>query len=314
MRGRLLPARGGPGSPLTIREVVKAAQAKAHRDASVRLIRETFSGLVKQAEGETGAALRSTIGSAAGPELALEEADQVADTEVEDYGTSPSQKAEAVPPAPGRASWAPVRADKASIGLHEDQEKLSAVLSSLFSGELEGLSELEKQAYLGRLLRAGRGLAGRLAARGGATGRVGRLLQRDVRSPLQVARTGKGGLHVQARSPLAPSKTPPPIPRDAGAYRTAAKPPAAAPKRSAARKVEDKVKSLGKPEGTVGKPKSLTGALLPYALGGGALYGLYKGVPAAVNWASRAANQPMAYNFGHQQYQYGYTPQGQAQF
>ena len=62
------------------------------------------------------------------------------------------------------------------------------------------------------------------------------------------------------------------------------------------------------------KPRGLVRSLLPGALLLGAGYGLYKGVPAAANWATRAASAPMAYGFGHQQYQYGYTPEGQAQF
>ena len=63
------------------------------------------------------------------------------------------------------------------------------------------------------------------------------------------------------------------------------------------------------------KPKSLRRSLLPGALMAGTAYGLYKGVPAAANWAaSNAARSPMAHNFGNRQYQYGYTPGGQAQF
>jgi hypothetical protein len=178
---------------------------------------------------------------------------------------------------------------------------------ALVGPQLEGMTELEKQAFLGRILAAGRRGAAALAARGGRTGRVGRFLQRDVRSPIQVARTSKGSASVSARSPLAPAKTPPPIPADAGPYRTAAKP-------SAAKKTKAKSKSLGTPEAPVGQPKSLTRSLLPGALMLGAGYGLYKGIPAAVNWASHAASRPMAYNFGHQQYLYGYGPQGQANF
>jgi hypothetical protein len=310
MQGRLLPARGGPVSPLTIREVIKAAQAKAHRDTSVQIIEKTFAGLAKKAEGELGAALRSTVGSLVRPELGFEEAQRVADTQIEDYGTSPSQEAEPVRPEKGLGNqWAPVSADKMSLGLHEDGEKLSSVLSSLFSGELRDLDALEKRAYLGRLLTLGRGLAGHMAARGGRVGRVGRFLQRDIRSPIQAARTGPASASVGVRSPLAPSRTPPPIPADAakaGPYRAAAK-PSAEPARRAPGRVKDK-----KPK-TV-KPQSLTGALLPGALMLGAGYGLYKGVPAVADWATRAASSPMAYNLGHQQYMYGYGPGGQAKF
>jgi len=288
MQGRLQPARGGPVS-LSIREVVKAAQAKAHRDTSVQILQGAISSLVKQAEGETGAALRSTLASH-DPELALEQAQDVADTQ-EEPGTTPGAPGSLVPPDKGLGtSWAPVEADRASIGLHEDQEK---------------------QAFIRHILGAGRRGAAALAARGGKAGRVGRFLQRDVRSPVQVARTGKSSASVSARSPLAPAKTPPPIPADAakaGPYRSPGK---VAP-------AKEKVVDMTRHAKTVGqapvKPKSLTRTLLPGALMLGAGYGLMKGVPAAINWADRAGSSPMAYNFGHQQYQYGFTPQGQAQF
>lgn len=326
MQGRLLPARGGPASPLRIEEVVKAAQAKAHRDTSVSILRRAMAGMAKQAEGEVANALRGTLASFADPETAIEDAQETQDTQVVP-STSPDQSSPHVEPAKGLGeSWAPVAADQAALGLHENEEKLAALLAErFFSHELEGMTELEKQAFIGSLVRggigaarsgmsallgAGRGAAGALAARGGAAGRVGRFLQRPVQSPLSVARTGPGGLHIQARSPLgaAPRATPPPIP--GGPYRA----PGAAP---AAAKAPEKIPDLTRHAKVVGgpvKPKSLTGTLLPYAVGGAALYGLYKGLPAAANWATEATRSPMAYNFGHQQFQYGYTPEGQAQF
>lgn len=229
--GRLLPAGGGQATPLAIGEVVKAAQAKAHRDTSVDMLRQAISGLVKSATSQ----------------------------------------------------------------------------------ELEQ----EKEAFIRPLLAAGRRGAAALAARGGRTGRVGKFLQRDVRSPVQVARSGRTGATVTARSPLAPAKaaSPPPVPKDAGGpYRTPGKvtTPVAAP----AEKVQDMTRHAklvkDKPKGV--KPKSLTRSLLPGALMIGGAYGLYKGVPAATNFMQQASRAPMAYNFGQQQYQYGYTPNGQAQF
>ncbi len=290
MQGRLLLARGEPVSPLTIREVVKAAQAKAHREASVQVLQQAIAGLVKRASGETSGALRSTLASFASPELAQQEAQEVADTQ-ETPGTTPGAPGQLAPPAKGLGGqWAPGAADATSMGLHEDQEK---------------------RAYLGRILAAGRRGAAALASKGGTTGRVGRFLQRDVRSPVQFG-ASKRRVSAGVRSPLAPSKTPPPIPKDVGPYKTLAK-PSTKPSATQERVVEVRPTkgSLKRPPV---KPKSLTRSLLPGALMLGAGYGLYKGVPAAMNWASRAASSPMAYNFGHQQYQYGYTPQGQAQF
>jgi hypothetical protein len=46
----------------------------------------------------------------------------------------------------------------------------------------------------------------------------------------------------------------------------------------------------------------------------GAAYGLYKGVPRAAHFLSEAGEYPMAYGGGFQQYQHGFTPEGQAQF
>ena len=306
MRGRLLPAGGGPASHISIEEVVKAAQAKAHRDISLQLLRQTMSTMVKQAEGETGAALRSTLADVS-PALAYEDAQEVANTEVEDFGTSPPTDVPSVPPAKGLGtSWAPVRADQASTGLHEDQEKLSSVLQVLFGSRMSGMDELEKQAYLRRILAAGRGAAERMAAKGGVRGRIGRLLKREVRSPIQVSRAGSGGVNVRARSPLAPASAPTRPAAGGAPYRSPGRQPPPIP--------ADAVPDMTRHAKTVTKPKGLVRSLLPAALMLGAGYGAYKGIPAAVNWASQASSAPMAYNFGQQQYQYGYTPGGQAQF
>ena len=271
MQGRLQPARGGPASSFTVHEVVKVGQAKAHREASVQILQRAVAGLAKRASGEVSGALRSTLASFAGPELAREQAQEVAGTQ-ETSGTAPGASGQLASPARGLGtSWAPGAADVVSIGLHEDQEK---------------------QAFLRHVLGAGRRGASALAARGGRTGRVGRFLQRDVRHPLTSV------------------KASPSVPRSGGPYRTPGKVAPAAQTPSPTQQVKPRAAKPGAPV----KPKSLTRSLLPGALMIGAGYGAIKGVPAAINWASRAANSPMAYNFGHQQYQYGYTPRGQAQF
>lgn len=320
MQGRLLPACGGPASHLTFEEIVKAAQAKAHRDTSVALLKQAMRNMAKQAEGELTNSLRGTLASFAGPEVSAQDAAETIETQSVP-GTSPDPAPTPVPPAKGLGTdWAPVEADQATLGLHEGAEKLSHALAVF-----QGMTELEKQAFLSSLVRggigaarsgmsallgAGRGAAGALAARGGAAGRVGRFLQRPVQSPLSLARTGPGGVHIQARSPLGAGAAPKAPPPGGGPYRTSGTPP---PVPRDAGKIPDLTRHA-KVEGGPVKPKSLTGALLPGALLLGAGYGIYKGVPKALNWASSAANSPMAYNFGQQQYQYGYTPEGQAQF
>jgi hypothetical protein len=297
MQGRLLPARGGPASPLTIREVIKAAQAKAHRDASVQILSRAVAGLVKRAEGEGGAALRSTVGSLVGPQLAQQQAQEVADTK-ETPGAVLGPVDQAAPPAKGLGtSWAPVEADRASTGLHEDQEKLSSLLSAMFSGELEGMTELEKQAIVGQLLARGRGLLARL------------------RSPIRRTTVEGAGTVRGFQSPLRPKGQPPSIPKDAPAAAARTGAPYRTPGKVAppAEKIPDLTRHAKVVKDPV-KPKSLTRALLPGALMLGAGYGLYKGVPAVAGWASRAASTPMAYGMGLRQYRYGYTPEGQAQF
>lgn len=304
MQGRLLPARGGPVSPLTFNEVVKAAQAQAHREASVAILRGAISNLIKHAEGETANALRGTLASFASPELSLQDAKETEDTKVV-QSTSPDLSSPILPPPrPLGSQDEPVSTDQAALGLHEDSEKVSYVLSALLPGRLEGMTELEKQAFIGRLLAAGRGAAASLAARGGAAGKVGRFLQRPIQSPIQTSVVEGAGKVRQLRSPLgaAPAAKPPPVPPGAsgGPYRAPGKPTGAPAGASEGR-------------GTV-KPKSLTRTLLPTAALLGTGYLAYKGIPAAVRFADRAASSPMAYNLGHQQFMYGYTPEGQAQF
>jgi hypothetical protein len=58
------------------------------------------------------------------------------------------------------------------------------------------------------------------------------------------------------------------------------------------------------------KSPGLMRSVLPYALIGGAGYGLAKGIPAAAETLEQSASLPYAYN-GPQQYQYGFSPSGQ---
>lgn len=282
MKGRLVPARGVPAKPLSVQEVVKVAQAQAHLDASEIIIRQTFSDFAKHAEGEIANSLRSTIADRVGPVVAIQEALESKDTSVSP-GTQPSATTEADPASTSRLPTSmPVAADVASLGLHEDLNKQSAVR---ISGLAQGLSEREKRAFV---FRAARGIASRMAGKGGTVGRVGKFLQKDL--PI------KGVLKRRAK----------PAPVTAG------------PDPRSSRIVEVRSRNMPTPSkpppGSVKPIRSLLKPLVPGALMLGAGYGLYKGVPAATRWASRAASTPMAYGMGHQQYRYGYTPEGQAQF
>jgi len=310
MARRLVPAGGGP-VPLHY-ELLKAARAQAHRDAAVAAVTRAMA---KIAEGEAAGVLRGTLASAVGPEMALQElADEPAPRQ--GRGTLPSTASESVAPSRGfRDGGAPVAVDQASTVVEDD---------------------LVKEALLG----LGRRLASSMAKRrsitqpwkgegSGIIGSVGKFLQKDVtspirggakrmglRSPIKTTDLGSAGKVRSLQSPIkrrpkpapaAPSPaTPPPIPRDA--YRTPGTPTAPATRGRSVGHVETP------PPPTPVKRKGLVRSLLPGALMLGAGYGLYKGVPAATQALSRAANSPMAHSMGHQQYQYGYTPQGQAQF
>lgn len=317
MQGRLQPACGGPAALLE--ELTKMAQAQAHRDMSVSMLQQAMAGLVKRAEGERINALRSTLASFAGPRVALADALETEDNQVVD-STSPDTSAQKVSPVKGRGeSWAPNAADDPVLGRPE-WNKLAMRLTELPTSESLLATELAKQAFIGSLVRsglgaaragasalmgAGRGAAEALAVRGGTSGKIGRFLQRPVQSPLQVARQGSGGVHLQARSPIGPAPQPAQAIAKTDPYRTPGR----------VEPVKKTVKQAPKAQAPKpGKPRGLVRTLLPGALMLGTGYGLYKGVPAAVNWASSAADAPMAHNFGHQQYQYGYTPGGQAQF
>jgi len=185
---------------------------------------------------------------------------------------------------------------------------------------LERSQGLDKEAFVRRLLAAGRGAASRLAAKGGRTGRVGRFLQRPVRSPVSVGKSGPGAATARVRSPLgAGPKAPAGKPAPSGAPYRAPAAGAPVPKATkdatrgksqvAARRAQQQTAQEAEITKRVGKRKGLVQTLLPGALLGGVGYGLYKGVPAAVNFASTASNRPMAPGLGYQSYGWGFDPQ-----
>lgn len=112
--------------------------------------------------------------------------------------------------------------------------------------------------------------------------------------------------------PQAPAAAPPPIPAAASKKPALDLASSKAPIETAAKaKSKSKVvEEVAKEE----KPKSLMRQLALPALVAGTGYGLYKGIPAVANIAQQSAAMPRAYGGGLQQYQYGYTPGGQAQF
>jgi hypothetical protein len=243
--------------------------------------------------------------------------------------------------------------------------KMAQVNSIEWPQFLNGMSEMEKDAFIGKLLQLGRGAASRMASSGNRyISRAGQHLQRGIRNPVQVTRYGPAGFAAEARSPLAAVAPPIPHPRPSVApgapgwapgrhvtdpYRRAATgapvpkgdlgptlPPGTMPpvdkparkgmferlgekvkgrmdlsrQRQAAAAAEAKAAKTTKEV----KSRSLLGSLVPGAILAGGAYGLYKGVPAAVNMATEASRYPMAMGQGFRQYQYGYTPDGQAQF
>ena len=175
-------------------------------------------------------------------------------------------------------------------------------LGGLATSGLLGAENLDKEAFIAPLLSLGTRGAAALASKGGAMGRVGQFLQRKVRSPIQVARSG-GGVAARVRSPLAPVPKPQAAPRG-GAYRT--------PGRAATRDLVAETAQEG-----ARKPGLVRGFLRSVAapaalLGGGWL--AYKGAQGLGQIATQRVQMPPAYGYGSRQYQYGYTPEGQAQF
>jgi hypothetical protein len=304
MRGYLVPAGGGPALNkishiLDEREVIKAAVAKAHRDSSVRAVTSTMR---KLAAGEEAAVMEGSLAEQYGPDVALQELREQSDRTV----------GSVLPPeGEDGALKRPVAPDK-GLG----REDVPAGLQRAYEGLHE---EQEKEAFLRPLLALGRRGAAALARRGGRLGRVGSFLQRPIQSPLQVAGAGPGAVVGRVRSPLgqAPIVTSSPIPRP-GAAAGRTKGPFREPGEVKSWTRPAKRRTKGQPSQeppTRGvKPKGLIRSLLPGALLAGGAYAAYKGVPAALRGITAASHHPMAYNFGYKQYQYGYSPEGQAQF
>jgi len=168
--------------PLDVAQVIKVARAYAHLDASRQFVE---AAMAKIAAGEVHGALRSTTATAVGPSEALRGAVRQMATD-----TVPS----VLPP-----SEAESRSVSPTYGHHYDSERLDALAAQ------GGLSEMDKEAFLG----AARAFAQNLATKGGIRGRVGRLLSREVRAPVQVARTGPGTVSARVRSPVGPAVKPP---------------------------------------------------------------------------------------------------------
>lgn len=219
--------------------------------------------------------------------------------------------------------------------LAEVMVKMARVNKLEWPASFDSMSEMEKEAFIGALLRGGRGLASRMAGSGiRPISRIGQHLQRNVRSPVQIARSGRTGVTVQARSPLA--ATPPPTPHTrpggvpGGPMRTPAQgaptptgPPAPTvePRKGVFERMGGRIqervakrRAAAAAKRKSAPPPGLIASLVPGALLAGGAYGLYKGVPAAVRMATEASRYPMAPGLGFQQYRYGYTPEGQAQF
>jgi hypothetical protein len=302
MRGYLVPASGGPALTkishvVDVEEVVKAAVAKAHRDTSVFHLSRAMR---KLAEGEAAAAMEGSLAEQYGPDTALQELQEQSGRSVPSVlppeGEDGALKRHVMPVQALGREGVPQGLQRAYENLHEEKEK---------------------EAFIRPLLALGRRGAAALARAPGRMGRVGSFLQRPIQSPLQLARSGPGALTARVRSPLgkAPIVTSGPVPRPAGApggpggpFRAPAKPPAG---RGPTRRSKGTTKPTGGPKT---KPKGLIRTLLPGALLAGGAYAAYKGVPAALRAVTEAQRYPMPYSFGYKQYQYGYTPEGQAQF
>lgn len=168
---------------------------------------------------------------------------------------------------------------------------------------------MEKDAVLGvgKLLEWGRRGAAALARKKGRLGQVGSVLQSPIQSPLQAVRTGPLGVHLGLQSPL--GKAPQAVSAlSQGPYRSAGAQVAGKVSKATERAAKFPAK---KETGLV--RDMLKGVAVPALLAGGG-YAAYKGAKGAVGLAREAVENPYPYSRGLQQYQYGYTPGGQAQF
>lgn len=289
--------------PLQISETIKAAQLQAHRDVARVAVCDAARAMSKLAAGELAGELQSTTASAS-LRSALRAAQEVASDRPHPSALSSESKAEGkLMPAAGRGYEPPVAVPEALGGLE---------------------AELEKDAFLGRLLALGRRGASALAQKGGVLGRVGRTLERPVRNPLKVQRFPGGGAAVDLRSPLgrAPIRTSAPVATPVamggGPYRAPGRvlgPAEQAVQDVANQAVKQQASSqAAKQVGGAVKPAGLIRTVLPGALLGGSVLGLGYATKKGIDFATSAAENPMAYNLGNKQFQYGYDPDGQANF
>jgi len=250
------------------------AKRKAHLDIASRCLGGVCSGLAKQAS--LYGALQTTI---AGRHPDIATVDALSEYDKKDESVFSNEDiSKKIEPSKGLGRELPVSVSDTYTDFHE----------------------LDKHAYVGKLLRLGRRTASNLAGRGGIAGRVGRVLQSPIRSPIKTTQLGEGVGRVRSlQSPLGRVKAPKVDTQvKAGPYRTSAKPDVKV-KPTVTAKPE--ISSKEKP---VTKQKGLIRSLVPGALMATGAYGLYKGVPAAVNYASESARHPLPYNFGYQQYPY----------
>lgn len=184
-----------------------------------------------------------------------------------------------------------------------------AAWEGLVSSGLLGAESMDKEAFIRGLLSLGRRGAARMAASGGRVGRVGRFLQREVRSPLQISRSGRGAVTARVRSPLGPTPGGAAAATRGGPYRSPGRVsgPAPASRDLVKETMQEGAKSGGLVRGVL-KRVALPAAVL------GAGYGIYRGGKGLIGMAERQMHMPPAYGYGVRQYQYGFTPSGQAQF
>jgi len=271
--------------PLDLGHVKLAAEMQANRDA-VKSLLGAFMAKTARAEEWTG-----SLAYKAGPEVSKEEAADAKDTHVNSGIVTDPHALDASP--------------------RGVQVNPSLVKRGISDGQ--NLSKTATMAGFGQAFSA----LGRGARAAGS--RIRGLFQRTRgASPGVSSATGAPYRSVPAGSPVPPQR--PIIMGGAGTAGQAERAAARKSQRLAARGqvapaatgAPPTAPPVAPPVGRQGP--GLIGSLVPGALMAGAAYGLYKGVPRAAHFLSEAGEYPMAYGGGFQQYQHGFTPEGQAQF
>lgn len=284
MKGRLLPASGGSGTrpsllPLDLGHIKLAAEMQANRDA-VKSLLGAFMAKTARAEEWTG-----SLAYTAGPKVSKEEAENAEDTHVNSGIVTDPHALDASP------RGIKVNPSLVERGISDGQD----------------INKIATMAGFGQVFSTlGRGAR--------AAGSRIRGLFRGTRgaSPGVPSATGAPYRSAPAGSPVPPQR--PVITGGAGTAGQAERAAARKSQRVAARGqvAPAQAPPVAPPVGRQGP--GLIGSLVPGALMAGAAYGLYKGVPRAAHFLSEAGEYPMAYGGGFQQYQHGFTPEGQAQF